>query len=243
VGGTGAAALTCTNQFVTSNGTAYSCVTDTLASAQHANQGTTTTVLHGNAAGNPSFAGIGVNDFTANQGTTTTYLAGNAAGQPSWSAVALTSVTGAPTKTFVTADVNVTSATASLITGLTLTVAASTSYGFQCNIVETNTSTSAMRYAVSTPASPTTVAATVIHNTTALTTAVTEAITGAWATTCTNCTAAVTSSVSATTHNTILSGVVLNGANTGSIQIFAAASTAAQANVVKKGSWCEWWTP
>ncbi len=86
-GGTGAGALTCTNQFVTSNGTAYSCATDTLAGAQHANQGTTTTILHGNAAGNPAWGGIALADFTANQGTTTQVLHGNAAGQPAWGAI------------------------------------------------------------------------------------------------------------------------------------------------------------
>lgn len=50
----------CTNQFVTaiSAGGVGTCTTDTLASAQHANQGTTTTVLHGNAAGNPSWAAV-----------------------------------------------------------------------------------------------------------------------------------------------------------------------------------------
>lgn len=50
----------CTNQFLTAisaTGTG-TCTTDTLASAQHANQGTTTTVLHGNGAGNPSFAAV-----------------------------------------------------------------------------------------------------------------------------------------------------------------------------------------
>jgi len=50
----------CTNQFVTaiSAGGVGTCTTDTLASAQHANQGTTTTLLHGNAAGNPSFGQV-----------------------------------------------------------------------------------------------------------------------------------------------------------------------------------------
>lgn len=50
----------CTNQFVTaiSSGGVGTCTTDTLASAQHANQGTTTTVLHGNASGNPSFGAV-----------------------------------------------------------------------------------------------------------------------------------------------------------------------------------------
>ncbi len=51
---------TCSNQFVTAVSAlaAPTCTTDTLASAQHANQGTTTTVLHGNAAGNPSFGQV-----------------------------------------------------------------------------------------------------------------------------------------------------------------------------------------
>lgn len=50
----------CTNQFVTATSAsgALTCTTDTLASAQHANQGTTTTLLHGNASGNPSFGAV-----------------------------------------------------------------------------------------------------------------------------------------------------------------------------------------
>lgn len=50
----------CTNQFVSaiSSGGVGTCTTDILASAQHANQGTATTVLHGNAAGNPSWSAI-----------------------------------------------------------------------------------------------------------------------------------------------------------------------------------------
>jgi hypothetical protein len=57
---------TCTNQFVTaiSSGGVGTCTTDTLASAQHANQGTTTTVLHGNAAGNPAFSAVTSADTT-----------------------------------------------------------------------------------------------------------------------------------------------------------------------------------
>jgi|CXWL01.1.fsa_nt_gi hypothetical protein len=56
----------CTNQFVTaiSAGGVGTCTTDTLAGAQHANQGTTTTVLHGNAAGNPSWAAVTLNTDT-----------------------------------------------------------------------------------------------------------------------------------------------------------------------------------
>lgn len=51
---------TCTNQFVSaiSAGGVGTCTSDTLASAQHANEGTTTTVLHGNGAGNPSWGAV-----------------------------------------------------------------------------------------------------------------------------------------------------------------------------------------
>jgi len=63
------AGATCTNQFVSAVSTSLvpTCTTDTLASAQHANQGTTTTVLHGNAAGNPAFGVVvdGDINFTA----------------------------------------------------------------------------------------------------------------------------------------------------------------------------------
>jgi len=56
-----------------------------------ANQGTTTTLLHGNAAGQAAFTGVDlINDVLANQGTTTTVLHGNAAGQPSFGAIVLT---------------------------------------------------------------------------------------------------------------------------------------------------------
>lgn len=51
---------TCTDQFLTAisaTGTG-TCTSATLAGAQFANQGTTTTVLHGNAAGNPSWGAV-----------------------------------------------------------------------------------------------------------------------------------------------------------------------------------------
>lgn len=65
----------------------------TLTNSAHvaANQGTTTQVLHGNAAGQASWAGVSLTaDAAANQGSTTTLLHGNAAGQPSWAGVSLT---------------------------------------------------------------------------------------------------------------------------------------------------------
>lgn len=52
--------VTCSNQFLSALSASIggTCTTATLASAQFANQGTTTTVLHGNAAGNPSFGSV-----------------------------------------------------------------------------------------------------------------------------------------------------------------------------------------
>ncbi len=57
----------CSNQFLTalSDLLAGTCTTATLASAQFANQGTTTTVLHGNAAGNPAWGPSVGADFGA----------------------------------------------------------------------------------------------------------------------------------------------------------------------------------
>ncbi len=60
-----AAAHTFFGNFTGSTG-APSYSSPTLASADFANQGTTTTVLHGNASGNPSFAQIATGDIAAN---------------------------------------------------------------------------------------------------------------------------------------------------------------------------------
>jgi hypothetical protein len=80
----------CTNQFVTGftlNADAAptsTCTSATLASAQFANQGTTTTLLHGNVAGNPSFAAVTTSDLSSTTGNGTqvatgtgTYTSGN----------------------------------------------------------------------------------------------------------------------------------------------------------------------
>jgi hypothetical protein len=63
------AGVTCTNQFLSALSAlgAGTCATPTLAGPQFANQGTTATVLHGNAAGNPSFAAVSLTtDITGN---------------------------------------------------------------------------------------------------------------------------------------------------------------------------------
>lgn len=104
------------NSSITLNGAAIALGgtrTLSLASADFVNQGTTTTLLHGNAAGNPSFSAVANADMVnssvtlngaslalggtrtlslasadfVNQGTTTTVLHGNAAGNPSFGSV------------------------------------------------------------------------------------------------------------------------------------------------------------
>jgi hypothetical protein len=62
----GVVAGTYTKVTVDAKGRATVGATATLASADFANQGTTTTLLHGNAAGNPSFAAIATADAGAN---------------------------------------------------------------------------------------------------------------------------------------------------------------------------------
>jgi hypothetical protein len=59
---------TCTNQFLTalSSSAAGTCTPATLASAQFANQGTVHGILHGNAAGNPSFGPVDLTSEVSN---------------------------------------------------------------------------------------------------------------------------------------------------------------------------------
>jgi hypothetical protein len=82
-GGGSVSATTCTNQFISAIAAltgAGTCTTATLASAQFANQGTTTTVLHGNAAGNPGWSAVNLtNDVTGNLSTGQLKTAGTGA--------------------------------------------------------------------------------------------------------------------------------------------------------------------
>lgn len=93
-GTAGTASTTCTNQFFTviSATAAPTCTSMTLASAQFANQGTTTTVLHGNAAGNPSFGSIVAADITNNTITGTQLAASLALVNPNIGAATGTSL-------------------------------------------------------------------------------------------------------------------------------------------------------
>jgi hypothetical protein len=132
-------ASTCTNQFLTaiSSTGVGTCTTATLASAQFANQGTTTTVLHGNGAGNPSFAVVTPSDATGNTSgsgnfclVTSCTMVTPALGTPS--ALVLTNATGLPFSSIAsatnTAAAMVIGTGASLTTSGTGTIATTTQF-------------------------------------------------------------------------------------------------------------------
>lgn len=112
---------TCTNQFLAAiSATAIgTCTTDTLASAQHANQGTTVTVLHGNGAGNPSFGAVALATDVSGQ---LPIAAVGSAGLSGTSPIAISAAGAISCSTCNTSTATVSSiATTSPITGGTIT--------------------------------------------------------------------------------------------------------------------------
>lgn len=134
----GALSTACTNQFLVS---VSSCVTAVLASAQFANQGTTVTVAHGNASGNPSWGSVVGADFGSSIAARTALVrAAATAGAPAFGTTvdALAyQVAEIPNIVYVTTDFTTASTSLTLITGLTWTIPASTALNvpFTCNFV------------------------------------------------------------------------------------------------------------
>lgn len=249
----------CTNQFVTAtnDGAAPTCTTDTLASAQHANQGTTTQVLHGNAAGNPSWSAVSLTaDVTgvlplANGGTNANLTASNGAVAYSGSsALALSAVgtsgrdfllsggAGAPTWArgdqylLSTSDLNGSGTTFTDIPGLTFSVASGSTYQISCKVAVTNASTTnGGRVQVVSPA--------VTSATYTVGTMATSATVMLW----TNATAAAAWPAACTTaciaqrYMLSIEGVVVPSA-AGTWKLQAAFSAAGTTLLASKGSWC-----
>lgn len=139
-----------------------------------------------------------------------------------------------------TADQNITSTTATAVTDLAWPIASSATHGFHCTLLVTNTATSLIRIAVATPGSPSAVSWQYQTSSTSATATISGFLSGAWASTCTNCSPSVTASVLTAAGTFSLTGVVQNGTNAGNITIYAADSTNAQTNVVRKGSFCKY---
>lgn len=143
---------------------------------------------------------------------------------------------------FATATTSTASTTGVAIPGLTWGAAANAAYSFTCFLTSANSvATSAVRFAVSTPASPTLVSYNTIEFPMSVVTSTTESISVPWTTPCTGCTAAVTAGVTTATTLWTLQGNIVNGATAGSIQVYYAASAAATSTVYA-GSNCTWWS-
>jgi hypothetical protein len=245
------------------------------------------------ASGTWTCAGLGVADFTANQGTTAQVLHGNAAGQPTWGNVATadlganviaianggTNSTATPTNGGITygtgtaqaysaagtsgqiltstgagapgwksmaqlirvsgSNFTTTSATAVNVTGLSITTAAGTPYMFQCLLDTTGSATGGPRATVTlTTSTATSMAYSIRSHTTAATTLLYTggSASGTLSATCTS--ACLTTDIPIA-----IEGMVNVNANSGTLTIGVANGTAGQTTTVKIGSYCIWWTP
>ena len=239
------------------------------------------------ASGVWTCAGLGVADFTANQGTTTQVLHGNAAGQPSWGAVDLSADTaatalpgtkggtglttttaggvlyGAATNTtaftaagtagqglvsagagapawarygeilMLAADKNGNGTTPVALTELSKSLTSGATYGIRCVIYLTNLSTTnGARVAVTSPAVTAATYTVVTQATSATVGLVTNATAAStWP-------AACTTSCIAQRYAWTLDAMV-NPSATGTWSLAAVASAAGSTLIASKGSWCE----
>jgi len=87
------AGFTCTNQFASALSVSggATCTTSTLAGPQHANQGTTTTLLHGNAAGNPAFGAVVSADLSLTINTCTNQFPRSSSSTSVWTCASIVS--------------------------------------------------------------------------------------------------------------------------------------------------------
>jgi len=241
---------TCTNQFLSaldSSGVG-TCTTNTLAGAQHANQGTTTTLLHGNAAGNPSWTNVLGADFgsiaaRAHLGNNT---AASAAPTLSTTVDALEfQVAEIPSAVFVATDFTTSGVGTALeaITGLTWTIPASTAINmpFSCKLIYSQAvANAAVAFGIQdATVSPTNIAAVGIIYTN--TTASTEGtLTGLATTTATDIVSA-SPAATATKFVAQVSGFIEAPSNASSSAITIRVSTATAADLVTvyRGSMCQ----
>lgn len=246
--GTGTA-TTCTNQFITavSSLAVPTCTTATLAGAQFANQGTTTTLLHGNGAGNPSFGNVVGGDFGSSITARTAF--GNpsaSAGAPSFSTTAdvlAYQTAEIPAYVFVTSNFTTSGSGTALeaITGLTWTMPGSTALNipFHCALVyHQNTANAAVGFGFQ---NATTGATNLLTSGIIYTSATVFAAANVANTTATTATTIVSGTPSAitTNWNATLDGLIEQPSGTASVFTIRV-STATQGDTVTvlRGSYC-----
>ena len=241
----------CPNQFLSaiSAALAGTCTSPVIASAQFANQGTTTTVPHGNAAGNPTWGPVVGADFGSSIAARTSF------GNPSASAAApgfsttqdalAYQVAEIPAFTWVTTDFTTAVSTAlQNITGLPVTIPANTalSMPFACHLLwsQATAAVSVSLGIADVTISPTNITAKGEMFTSASVTASGNLV-GLNSTTPTAIVSG-TPSATGTVWNADLTGFIEapSNASSSAIQIMVATATGADAVTIKRGSWCRW---
>ena len=240
----------CTNQFLSaiSAALAGTCTSPVIASAQFANQGTTTTVPHGNAAGNPTWGPVVGADFGSSIAARTSF------GNPSASAAApgfsttqdalAYQTAEIPSFVFVASDFTTSGVGTALeaITGLAFTIPASIALNvpFSCHFIyQQGVANVGVAFGLQdATVSPTNInAAGVMHTST---TASTAGVLIALASTTATAIVTATPGATATDYVVDLSGVVEAPSNVSSSVVSFRVSTATAADLVtvRRASWC-----
>jgi len=244
-------ATTCTNQFLSALNTSGvgTCTTSTLAGAQHANQGTTTTLLHGNGAGNPSWGNVVGGDFgsVAARSVITNATAASAAPTQSTTLdVLAVQIAEIPNYSAVATDFTTSGVGTALepITGLSMTVPASTALvvPFSCKIIYSQAvGNAAVAIGVqSVTVSPNNITAEGILYTDA--TASTEGSLATLASTTATAVVSASPAATATNYVALLSGLLDAPSNASSsvFRILVSTATAADLVTIRKSSYCRW---
>lgn len=241
---------TCTNQFASAISAALvlTCTSPVIAGPQFANQGSLTTVPHGNPSGNPSWANVAGADFGTGIAART-HLGNNtaSAAAPGFSttvdALAF-QVAEMPSFAWVTTDFTTSGVGTALetITGLTFIVPATTpiSIPFACHLTyHQNVAAVAVAFGIQdTPIAPSNILAQGIIGTN--TTAFTQGTLVALTTTTATAIVSATPSAITTDWTAQLSGLIEAPSNASptTISIRVSTATAADTVTVKRGSFC-----